>query len=193
MTHKLVAFAGSPRRGGNSETLLDAALAGAAEADPRAEVHKLVLNEMNIRPCLNCGECSLTGCCPFAETDDMKRVYALLDECDRFIMATPIYFAAVSAQVKLMMDRCQAIWARKYLLKKRHPDPDRRALLLCCGGFKNERFFPCVRQTVSAWCVVSDIKLTGELFYPGIDNKGAISAHSTALADARAAGRTLIG
>jgi hypothetical protein len=192
MAHKLAAFAGSPRRGGNSETLLDSALAGAAEADPNAKVRKFVLNEMTIRPCQNCGFCSRTGYCRFAETDDMKEIYSWLDEADRFILASPIYFATVSAQTKIMMDRCQAIWARKYLLKKKHSNPDREALFLSCGGFKHDRFYRCARQVVSAWCVVTDIRLTAELFYSGIDAKGEMQKHPTGVAEAGAAGRTLM-
>lgn len=192
MPHKLAAFAGSPRRGGNSETLLDSALAGAAEADPKAEVRKFILNDMDIRPCRNCGFCSRTGYCHFADSDDMKEIYEWLDQADRFILASPIYFATVSAQTKLMMDRCQAIWARKYLLKKKHPNVDREALFLSCGGFEHDRFFKCTRQVVAAWCVVSDIHLTADLFYAGIDDKGAIEKHSSALAEARAAGVTLL-
>jgi hypothetical protein len=192
MGHRLAAFAGSPRRGGNSESLLDSALAGVAEADPNAEVRKFVLNEMTIRPCQNCGFCSRTGYCRFAESDDMKDVYAWLDEADRFILASPIYFATVSAQTKTMMDRCQAIWARKYLLKKKHSNPDREALFLSCGGFDHDRFYRCTRQVVSAWCAVADIKLAAELFYPGIDAKGAIQKHPSALAEARAVGRTIM-
>lgn len=190
--HKIVAFAGSPRRGGNSEELLDSALAGTAEADPAAEVRKFVLNEMTFKPCLNCGFCSRTGYCRLAESDDMKEIYAALDQADRFVVATPIFFATVSAQLKAMMDRCQSIWARKYLLKQKHANPDRKALLLCCGGFKHDRFYKCTRQAVAAWCVVTDIQLTGELFYSGVDAKGDIAKHPTALADARAAGRALM-
>ncbi len=192
MGHKLAAFAGSPRRGGNSESLLNSALAGVAEAAPRLEVRTFVLNEMNIRPCQNCGFCSRTGYCRFAETDDMKEIYEWLDNADRFILASPIYFATVSAQMKTMMDRCQAIWARKYLLKKKHRNPDREALFLSCGGFKHDRFYRCARQVVSAWCVVNDISLAAELFYSSIDAKGSIEKHPAALAEARAAGRTLI-
>jgi multimeric flavodoxin WrbA len=192
MSHKVLAVAGSPRRNGNSEKLLDSALAGVVEADPSASVHKVILNELRFTPCQNCGFCSRTGFCRFAEADDMKGIYEMLDASDRFIIASPIYFASVSAQLKMMIDRCQAIWARKYLLNRRHPNPDRKALFLCCGGFKHDRFYKCARQVITAWCAVMDIKLTGELFYQAIDARGQIEKHPTALADAAAAGRALV-
>ncbi len=172
--------------------LLERALEGAAEADPSAEKRNLVLNELKLAPCQNCGFCEKWGHCRFAESDDMKGIYELLDESDRFVIASPIYFASISAQLKIMIDRCQAIWSRKYLLKQGHPNPDRKALFLCCCGFKHDRFFRCARRVIAAWCAVLDIKLSRELFYPAIDAAGDIEKHPTALADAFEAGKQLM-
>ena len=188
----MLAFAGSPRRGGNSEKLLDRALAGVAAAAPGAAVAKIVLNELKFAACQNCRFCAATGYCRFAAVDDMKSIYEALDASDRFVITLPIFFANVSAQLKTMIDRCQAIWARKYLLKRRHANPDRKALFLCCGGFKHDRFYKCARQVIAAWCVVLDIRLTGELFYSSVDALGDIEKHPTALDDALRAGRELM-
>ena len=192
MPHKVLAIAGSPRRGGNSETLLDRALAGVAEAEPTADVRKIVLNEMNIKPCQNCRFCAGKGYCRFAESDDMKGVYEALEESDRFIVASPIFFANVSAQLKTMIDRCQPMWVRKFVKKQCHPNQDRRCLFLCCGGFEHDRFYECARQVIKTWAVVLDIRLTGELFYPGIDRRGDIDKHRAAFADAFEAGKKLM-
>jgi putative NADPH-quinone reductase len=192
LEHRVLAIAGSPRRGGNSEKLLDSALAGVAAAAPGAAVTKIVLNELKFAPCQNCGFCNATGDCRFASDDDMRGIYEALDASDRFVIASPIYFASISAQLKTMIDRCQALWARKYLLKRPHANPDRKALFLCCGGFKHDRFYQCARQVIAAWCVVLDIRLTGELFFHSIDARGDIEKHPTALADALAAGREMM-
>ena len=192
MAHKILALSGSPQRGGNSETLLDRAIAGALQADPAADARKMVLNELKFIPCQNCGFCSGKGICRYAAGDDMGPIYEAIDSCDRFIIASPIYFAGVSAQLKGMIDRCQALWARKYLLKRRHPNADRRALFLSCGGFKHDRYFKCAAEVVSAWCAVCDVKLSGELFYPSIDAQGEIEKHPTALDDALQAGKELM-
>lgn len=191
MARKIAAFAGSPRRRGNSETLLDRAIAGALQADAGAVVSKIVLNERKFVPCQNCGYCSGKGECRYA-SDDMGPIYEAVEECDRFILASPIYFANVSAQLKAMIDRFQAVWARKYLLKRRHPNADRRALFLCCGGFKHDRYFKCAAEVVSAWCAVCDIKLAQELYYPSIDAQGEIEKHPSALEEAFAAGKELV-
>jgi len=192
LAHKVLAIAGSARRNGNSEKLLERALEGIADAAPDAHITKIILTELSIQPCRSCKACDRTGVCRFAEADDMKQIYAALDESDRFVITSPIYFASVSAQLKIMIDRCQALWARKYLLKRPHPNPDRQALFLSCGGFKHDRFFRCARQVIAAWCATTDIKLAAALFYPDIDARGDIETHPTALPAALAAGKTLV-
>lgn len=192
MAHDVLAIAGSPRRGGNSEQLLDRALAGAAEADPAARVRKIVLNELEIRPCRSCGYCSGTGTCRFAQDDAMRDIYPALERADRFLIASPVYFGNVPAQLKAMIDRCQAVWARKYLLHRSHDNADRKALFLCCGGFKHDRFFRCARRVILAWCTVMDIQLIADRFYPAIDAMGDIAGHPSALREAFDAGRTLL-
>jgi len=184
-------MAGSPRRGGNSETLLDRALDGVREAAPDAVIEKVVLDDMRIGACKNCGYCEAKGVCRFAEADDMKRMYELIDSFDRFIVASPIFFGSLPAQVKVMFDRCQPYWARKFLRGERHANEDREALFLCVGGFDHDRFYKCCRTVMKVWCVCLDIKLTGDLFYKGIDGRGAIEKHPKALEEALAAGRAL--
>ena len=61
MPYKVVAFAGSPRRHGNTESMLDRALEGITQTAPDAEVRKFILNEMDFRPCQECGFCSRKG------------------------------------------------------------------------------------------------------------------------------------
>ena len=88
------------------------------------------LNFMNIKPCQDCGGCTKTGIC--VVNDGMKDIYDAIRDADRFIVASPIFFYTVSAQTKTMIDRCQAFWCEKYLLKKEIPaGPDgRKGLLL---------------------------------------------------------------
>jgi len=192
VSRNVLAFAGSPRRGGNSETLLDHALRGVSAGAPDARIEKVVLNELSIRPCQNCGYCERMGVCRFAESDDMKGIYPMLDSFDRFIVASPIYFASVSAQLKVMLDRCQPYWVRRFLRKERHPNPDRKGLFLCVGGFPHDRFYRCARRVVETWCICLDIELCGALFYPGIDRRGEMERHQDALGAAFEAGRSLV-
>ncbi|MEE9200220.1 MAG: flavodoxin family protein, partial [Candidatus Brocadiales bacterium] len=111
---KLLAIAGSPRRGGNSELLLDEAIKAAR--DIGLETEKLVVDELGIAPCTSCGSCWETGNCVIE--DKMQEVYKKLLDADYVVVASPLYFLGVSAQLKALIDRCQALWARRFILKK---------------------------------------------------------------------------
>lgn len=192
MSHDVLAIAGSPRRGGNSETLLDRALETVRALEP-GRVEKLVLNELDIRPCQNCGYCERAGRCRFADSDEMKRIYPMLEDFDRFIVASPVFFGNVPAQLKGMIDRCQPYWVKKFIRGETHPQAGRRrALLLSVGGFEHDRFHKCVRQVIKTWCICLDIDLSGDLFCAGIDERGAIARHPTALAETAEAARELM-
>src|SRR5512136_288519 len=110
---KVLGIFGSPRRGGNTEILLEEALKG-AEAEG-AEVERLHLTDINITPCKECHGCDRTGECILQ--DDMQKIYPKLLEADVIILASPIFFYGVSAWAKSLIDRSQAFWPRKYLLK----------------------------------------------------------------------------
>ncbi len=106
---KIIAFSGSPRKNGNTELLLKEAVKGIESEG--LEVRTFDLNIMNIRPCQGCGGCIKTGECIYK--DDMLRVSDAIRSADRIILASPVYFYSVSAQAKVMIDRCQSFWNEK--------------------------------------------------------------------------------
>ena len=109
---KVLGLYGSPRKGGNTELLLDEALKGAAEQGARAEGIRLC--DFRITPCEECLSCFKDGVCVI--DDDMKGIYLRLLEADVVILASPIFFYGITAWAKALVDRCQALWARKYVL-----------------------------------------------------------------------------
>lgn len=183
----VIAFHGSPRKGGNSETLLREALRGAA-----VEVKVFDLNNMQIGPCQNCGGCEETGACIIP--DDMEQVSSAIRAADRIILATPVFFSGVSAQAKAMIDRCQQFWCEKYLLKKEIPAGKygRKGLLLVVGGMKNAQGVECVGRTAKAWFRSVSVPEHQTLAYTGVDAMGDILKHPTALKDAFEAGMELV-
>ena len=102
----VIAFLGSPPKDGNTSILLQEAIRGVTESGH--EVKSFKLARMQIRPCQNCGGCDKTGVC-IIEDDAMGGIYAALREANRIILASPIFFAGLSAQAKAMVDRCQAL------------------------------------------------------------------------------------
>lgn len=108
---KILGIACSSRKGGNAETLVREALAGAAENG--AEIDLISFSNLNIGPCTGCGSCAKTGECII--DDDMKSVYPKLLAADGIIIGTPVYFWTVTAQAKLFMDRTFSLYHDKRL------------------------------------------------------------------------------
>jgi len=188
---RVLGIAGSPRRGGNTDLLLDEVMKGAKSKG--AEVKTIVLNDLDISPCQHCDACFEAGVCKVK--DDMQTVYREMEKADRIVLASPVQFMGVSAQAKIMIDRCQALWARKYILKQ-PPLGDRRprkGLFIAVGGMKLANLFEPSLATVKALFKVIDVDYAGELLFPGVDEKGAIKNHPDALKQAFTAGQKLAG
>ena len=95
----------SPRRGGNSDTLCDEFMQGAIESGHRVE--KVFLRDKTIHPCTGCGVCSqYKKPCP--QKDDAAEIIGKMLAADVIVMATPVYFYTLSAQMKTLIDRCCA-------------------------------------------------------------------------------------
>jgi multimeric flavodoxin WrbA len=188
---RVLGLNGSPRRGGNTDLLLTAVMKGAE--DKGAQTKTLVLNDLKISPCQHCDACFEAGVCKIK--DDMQMVYKEMEKADRIVLASPIHFLGLTAQMKAMIDRGQALWARKYVLEK-PPLGDgrpRKGLFVAVGGMKLARLFEPSLATVKAFFTVIDVEYAGELLFRGIDEKGAIKKHPTALKEAFAAGQKLAG
>ncbi len=187
---KVVGFYGSPRIGGNSDILLKEVLKP-IDRDGH-EIKLFRPNLMNIKPCQNCGGCDDTGVCIIK--DDMDEIYDAVREADRIILSSPIFFFALSAQSKILIDRFQCFWFEKYLLAKPIPEgaQGRKGLLLLVGGMKKDIGIQCGEATAKAFFRTISVPVHETLGYLGIDHKGAIMEHPTALADACSAGERLI-
>ncbi len=187
---KVLGIAGSPRRGGNTDLLLAEVMKGAASKG--AIVNTIILSNLDISPCQHCDACLEAGKCRIK--DDMQMVYNELEQADRIILASPLQFMGVSAQAKAMIDRCQAMWARKYVL---HQPPlgdrrERKGLFISVGGRKAANMFEPAVVTVKSLFTVLDITYAGELLFPGVDEKGAIARNPDALNQAFLAGQKLV-
>jgi multimeric flavodoxin WrbA len=129
---KILGVLGSPRLGGNSDILLDQALAGAISAG--AEVEKIVLCQKKISGGLNCEKCNETGIC--AVKDDMPEIHKKILESDAIIHSCPVYFWSMTSQMKAYLDRWCAFfdaewrWHKEYYPKMKGK---RIGLITVCG------------------------------------------------------------
>jgi len=186
---KVLGISGSPRLGGNTDTLLLEVLKGAQSQG--AETSTIYICDQQIAPCQHCDSCLVLGDCKIS--DDMHKVYHQMSEADAIVIASPVHFLGLTAQLKAAVDRCQALWARKYRLKipplgevKR-----RRGFFVSAGGrTKTGNFEPAI-ATIKALFATLDVEYTGALTFHGVEEKGAILKNPEALKQAYEAGRRL--
>jgi len=188
---KVLGIFGSPRRGGNTDILLEETLKGAQKEG--AEVDRIYLTDYAITPCKECHGCDHTGQCVIL--DDMQKIYPKLLESDIVILASPIFFYGVTAWAKALIDRSQALWAKKYLLK----DPSlgkeerkRKGFFISVGATKGPRVFEGAILTAKYFFDVLNAEYVGELVFREVDGKGDILKHPEALQQAFEAGRRLV-
>lgn len=188
---KLLAMAGSPRRGCNTDRLLNEAISGAAGQG--VLVKQVTLADLDISPCQHCDACiQLSGRCVIE--DDMQQIHQDIREFDRFIIASPVFFMGVTAQAKAMIDRCQALWVIKYLLKLPvglKTGSTRKGIFISAGGSQYTNLFQGSVSTVKSWYKTLDIEYAGELLLPGIDSCNALNEHPAILKEAFLLGQQL--
>ncbi|MFH1245065.1 MAG: flavodoxin family protein [Candidatus Omnitrophota bacterium] len=192
---KVLGISASPRRGGNSEALLDKVLEGAGACG--LETEKIILNEQQFRPCQECAGCRQTGRCVI--DDAMQAVYARLDAADIVILASPIFFGSLSAQLKAMIDRCQCYWTAKYVLGyHRGGSPVKKGYLILTSAADKKRFFQNAESIVKNLFAVLDIEFKDKLYCPNVDEpfdfaQGKILEHPDCLRHALQLGNSLGG
>ncbi len=188
---KVLGIAGSPRRGGNTDLLLAEFLKGAVNKG--AEVKSISLNSLKMTPCQHCDACFKEGKCRIQ--DDMQKIYDELEQSDIIVLASPVQFLGPTATLKAMIDRCQCLWARKYILKipPLNPERKRKVFFISVSGTRIKCMFEPSITIVKAWCHVLNIEYAGDLLIQGIDEKGAILGHPDALQKAYESGQNFVG
>ena len=195
MPTKVLAFAGSPRRGGNSETLLDWVLAAMAK-EPHVVVEKVALTDANINPCRGCNACEKLNKC--VQRDGMDTYHDKIIEADVIVLSSPIFCMGLAAQVKALVDRAQVFRSRKYVLKLPIVPPERKGkrlgIFLATAGQNWDHVFAAAIPSVKCFYHVIDIRDAdiSYLMINNVDEKGAIERHPTAKVDAENLGKDVI-
>lgn len=189
MEIKVLAFAASPRRHGNSETLLDWVIAAMEEKDG-VVVEKVVLNEADVNPCWGCNACEKLNRC--VQDDGMTVLYDQIVDADVVVLALPVYCLGVCAQAKALIDRTQVFRSRKYVLHLPIVPPERAGkrvgLLIATAGQTWPHVFDGAVASVKCFFHVSAIRgqETRYLLINGVDKAGAVETHPTARTEAAA-------
>ena len=188
---RVLGLAGSPRKRGNTRLLLERALQGAESQHAVTEL--IDLCALDVSPCVACDGCFTHDRC--VVDDDFQRVFDRLVLADRIVLAAPIYFMGLPAQAKSFIDRGQCLWARKFVRKlplpPSHSGIKRRGHLISVGGSDLKDLFACAERTFKFFLHTLNAEMGPSLLYSGVDHRGAILRHATALDDALAFGARL--
>lgn len=188
----LVALNGSPLRGSSVDLLLEAVGAGARDAGGSFE--HLRCAELTVKPCQACGPEPTDGYCVFH--DDMDAVYAALERAHAVVVGSPIYFDTVSAQLKLVIDRCNCVTPLVQLadgsegFRAKWPRTRRAAFVTACG---QHRRYDLAERSVRGFLKWVGAKWEETLVWAHDDSaKGSVAADAAVLAKARALGARLV-
>jgi multimeric flavodoxin WrbA len=193
MPVRVLGISGSPRRHGNTETLLDSFLEGTASAG--AEVEKVVIRTLTYQPCRGCNACTKTGEC--IVKDDFTPLFEDILSVDVLALASPIYSMGITAELKALVDRGQPWWARKFVLKTLFFDYDHikmhKGLFISTAGQNWDHVFNGAFPIVTAFFNDLGFEYYDNIIANNMDEYGGIRGHPTALAEAFEKGRTVVG
>ena len=187
---QITAIYGSPRLEGNTATLLRQAVAGARSQG--VAVKEIFLRDLKMSPCLEIYGCKRDGEC--AIHDDFQPVRDAILAADGIMLASPIFFYAVSAQVKVLMDRFQSQWVKKHWIEGLPMGKSRtlrKGLFLAAGATHGKKLFDGALLSVKYFFDVLDTELSDYRFFRGLDYAEDIRAHPEFQSDARRAGADL--
>ena len=124
---------GSPRMNGNNAFIIDIAVKMLNQEND-ISISRIEVSENQLAPCTYCRSCEINKGCII--NDDMQEIYDKLNRSEIFVVSCPLYFNGVSAQFKALVDRCQAIWASKYVLSDSMivREKERKGLFVCTSG-----------------------------------------------------------
>jgi NAD(P)H-dependent FMN reductase len=167
---------GSPRRGGNTEILVDEALRGAQDAGAHTE--KVILSELNIAPCQACDHCVSTGEC--AQRDDMPVLLEQMRHSQIWVLGTPVYWSGPTAQFKAFLDR--------WYSARRIEFEERRAILVVPMGEPETSYANCTVETIRTALAYLKIEPFAAVLAPNLWDLGEVREHPDVIEAAYRAG-----
>ncbi len=171
----ILIVAGSPRSGGNTDTMAEWTEDFLSEKGLLYE--RINLRDYDFGPCIECNACYRDGKCHVV--DGMQLIYPKLMSAQKIVFTAPVFFYTFGALTKAFIDRTQCFWAAKFVLK-RHPveDPEfrrsRQLLPLACGGTNFPDTFDCYKKVLMNFCMMIEVKCLDGVYLPGIDDRGDI-------------------
>ncbi len=177
---KVVGILGSPRKNGNTDFLLKKSLSSISGGKVSTRIIRL--SDLRLEPCTECNCCYNTGKCIIK--DDIGKVFKAIEEADIIIVASPVFFMGVSAQTKIIIDRSQSQWAKRYVLGKmpHGAQKAKKGVFIAVRGGKGKKdILEPIAKPVKAFFGVHGIKYTKGILIDDTDAKGDIRKNKKAL------------
>ena len=181
---RVLGIVGSPRRGGNTETLVDEVLRGAQEAG--AAVEKVILSELEIAPCEACDACLDTGEC--VHQDDMTALLERMRRSEVWVLGTPVYWWGPSAQFKTFLDRWYQAGPQTEATFQ-----GRRVIVVVSMGDADVGTARHVVGMLTDALAYVEAEFFATVLAPGVNDPGEVRKHPNLLAAAYRAGREALG
>lgn len=179
MSKNIVVLSGSPRKGGNTDILAAAFIEGAESAGKSVTLFRTA--DMDIGGCLGCGDCFVEkGLC--VQKDDMSKIHDALYNADALVLASPVYYWSVTAQLKRAIDRM-------YILINKKAPIQKAAMLLTCGNASEDVNEGCVFMQ-NRLCRAYGWENAGIVTVAGLHGMGEIAGRAE-LDEARALGGSI--
>ena len=160
----ILIISGSPRKGGNTELLAEAFAKGAAK---HHHVEIVSVRDFKVNPCLGCNACFKSEANTCAQKDDMTVIYEKMSQADMLVIASPVYFYSISAQLKAVIDRFHNPIRDTFHIKK--------MAILLVGAASLPELFDAILTEYNLCLKFFDIEDAGKVLVRGVKDKGDIN------------------
>ncbi len=192
MTISILALNGSPRKNGNTETVLDAFLRGAESAG--AVYKKIRLTDLDFKRCRGCNACHKKGVCVIH--DDLTPIFDEVLAADILVLASPIYSMTVTAEMKAFIDRGQFLWAQKFVTKNVVFSEEHLAthtgVFISTSGQPLSHIFDAAFPVVRAFFNDAGFAYTENVLFAGMDAHGGVKEWPQSTDTAFARGKEIV-
>jgi putative NADPH-quinone reductase len=193
MPVRVLGISGSPRRHGNTETLLDRFLEGAQNGGGVTE--KSILRDLRYSSCRGCNTCHKTGECVLE--DDIPPLLDRIQDVDCLAVASPIYSMGITAELKGLIDRAQYLWAQKFILKTRYFTNEHimlhKGIFISTAGLSWDNVFDAAFPAITAFFNTLGFEYYDNIIANEMDRYGGIQGHPAALKEAFEKGVSVVG
>lgn len=163
---KIVVLVGSMRKGGNTDLLAQAFTEGASKNN---DVEIVSVADYNVNPCIGCNSCFTRKENKCFQNDDMSAIYEKLRTADIVVIASPVYFYGISAELKAIIDRLHTPMRNEFQIKK--------LALLLVGAASLPNLFDAIKLQYQLVLDFFHLEDLGIILVRGVKDKGDIEGN----------------